>query len=112
MNAEMNRCIAECQNCHNVCVETITHCLQKGGEHAGEAHIRLMLDCVEICQTSANFMLRGSEAHGRVCAICSIICEQCAQDCARFKDDAHMVRCAETCRLCAESCRRMAGMAA
>lgn len=109
ISQEMRDCIQECQSCHAVCIETVTHCLQKGGQHAEAEHIRLLLDCVEICQTSANFMLRGSDLHVHTCAACAEVCERCAEDCERMADDDMMRRCAEACRRCAESCRRMAG---
>ena len=112
MDTDMQRCIEECQTCHSVCLATVPHCLQMGGQHAEPRHIRLLLDCAEICQTSANFMLRGSDLHMRTCAVCAEVCEQCAQDCERMSDDAHMRACAETCRRCADSCRQMATMAA
>ncbi len=108
MSGEMRQCMQECTNCHNICLETITYCLQQGGKHAEAAHIRLLLDCAEICRTSANFMLRGSDLHGRVCAVCAEVCERCAQSCAQLGDDAQMQACADACRRCAESCRRMA----
>lgn len=108
----MQDCIQACQACHNICVETTQHCLQMGGEHTRPEHIRLMLDCAEICQTSANFMLRGSALHAYTCGACAEVCERCAQDCARFTDDPTMQRCAEACRSCARSCRDMAGHAA
>jgi hypothetical protein len=104
----MRRCIQECQNCHSVCLETVRYCLQMGGEHASPNHIGLLLDCAEICQTSANFMLRMSDFHTRTCAVCAEVCERCAQDCARFDNDSVMQQCAETCRSCAQSCREMA----
>jgi|SRR5579859_1283369 len=104
----MRSCIQECTNCHGTCVETVTHCLEMGGKHAEAAHIRLLLDCAEICQTSANFMLRGSDLHGRTCSVCAEVCERCAQDCESFGDDDHMQACAKACRSCAESCRNMA----
>ena len=109
ISAGMRDCIQDCQSCHAVCLDTVTHCLRMGGQHAEADHIRLMLDCVEICQTSANFMLRGSELHVRTCAVCAEVCERCAQDCERWGDDEMMRRCAEACRRCAESCRRMSG---
>ncbi|MBX6342847.1 MAG: four-helix bundle copper-binding protein [Thermomicrobiaceae bacterium] len=112
MSDEMRRCIQLCTECHQVCLETIAHCLQLGGPHAEEAHIRVLLDCAEICQTSANFMLRHSPLHSRVCAVCGDTCERCAEDCERFPDDEQMRRCAEICRRCADSCHRMAGLAA
>jgi hypothetical protein len=107
VSTEMRRCIDECVSCHEVCLEAVTHCLEKGGEHARADHIRLLLDCVQICQTSADYMLRGSEFHTRVCEVCADVCERCAKDCDRF-DDEVMRRCAEECRRCAESCRQMA----
>lgn len=112
MTREMQHCIDECLACHRVCLETVTHCLQMGGRHAEAAHIRLLLDCAEICQTSANFMLRGSDLHGRTCGVCAEVCTRCAEDCERFGDDAQMLACAETCRRCAALCHEMARMAA
>lgn len=109
-NADMQRCIDECRVCHDVCLETIGHCLEMGGEHAEPAHIRVLMDCAEICQTSANFMVRGSDAHGFTCSACAEVCERCARECERFDDD-FMKQCAEACRRCAESCREMARMA-
>jgi hypothetical protein len=105
---DMQSCIEECLNCHSICMTTVAYCLQKGGAHAEAAHIVLLLDCAEICQTSANLMLRGSEQHMHTCAACAAICELCAEDCARMDDDLPMRNCAEACRRCAESCRRMA----
>jgi len=83
-----------------------------GGEHAEAGHIRLLLDCAEICQTSANFMLRMSELHGQTCDVCADVCGRCAEDCERFGDDQMMQQCAAACRSCAESCHEMAEMAA
>ncbi len=107
---EMGRCIELCQECHDVCLSTVGYCLQKGGAHAEPAHIRLLLDCVEICQTSANFMVRGSELHTETCRACAEVCERCAEDCERLGNDTRMRECAETCRQCAESCRHMSAV--
>jgi hypothetical protein len=104
----MQECIQACTDCHNICIETAAYCLQQGGKHAEASHIRTLLDCAEICQTSANFMLRGSLLHGRTCGVCAELCEACAQSCAPMGDDAQMQACAQICRRCAESCRRMA----
>jgi hypothetical protein len=110
ITTEMRRCIENCVECHAICVETISHCLGIGGRHASEDHIGLLEDCSQICQTSADFMLRGSERHRETCRVCADICVQCAQDCDRLAGrDATMTRCAETCRRCAESCMAMAG---
>ena len=106
-NASMRSCIDECQSCHEVCVETTSHCLIMGGEHAAAEHIRTLTDCAQICATSADFMLRGSPSHADVCGVCADICDECAELCDDL-DGPEMKRCADQCRRCAESCRKMA----
>lgn len=109
MTAEMQQCIRDCLDCHSICLETVTHCMQMGGKHTEPMHIRTLLDCADICQTSADFMLRGSTFHGQTCAVCAEVCERCARSCESIApSDEVMRRCAETCRRCAASCRRMA----
>jgi hypothetical protein len=105
---EMNTCIANCTACHRICVETLAYCLGKGGRHAEAVHARLLLDCAELCQTSANFMIRGSDLHKSTCRACAEVCARCAASCEAFAGDAQMTRCAEVCRRCAESCQQMA----
>lgn len=108
VEAGMRSCIEACHSCHQVCIETIAHCLTKGGEHAEAGHIRTLMDCAQICNTSADFMSRGSTWHAEVCGVCADICEQCAMSCDAL-GGADMKRCADACRRCAEECRRMAG---
>jgi hypothetical protein len=109
---DMQQCIQQCLTCHSICLATVQHCLQMDGPHAEAGHIRLLLDCADICQTSANFMLRGSDLHMRTCATCAEVCDRCAQSCEALAEDAQIRACAEECRRCADSCRRMAAMAA
>ena len=103
----MQECIDRCQSCQEVCLSTATHCLELGGKHATPDHMRMLLACAEICDTSARFMLLGSKHHARICDVCAEVCEACAADCDRFDDDM-MRQCAEACRRCADSCRQMA----
>jgi hypothetical protein len=109
MSQEMQRCLQNCTNCHMTCLQTSAYCLSKGGKHAEPAHIRLLLDCADICRTSADFMLRGSQYHNRVCGTCAEVCSACAKDCEQMGDDQTMQACADMCRRCADSCRQMAG---
>ena len=109
VSPEMRQCAEECHRCHDVCLETISICLHEGGEHAEAHHIRLMMDCVQICHTSADFMLRGSDLHGHVCRACAEVCRRCADDCEKLAGGhEHMKKCADACRKCAESCQKMA----
>ena len=109
MSQQMHECIENCTNCHNICIETAAHCLQMGGKHAEASHIRTLLDCADICATSASFMLRGSDFHKQTCGLCAEVCEQCATSCEQIDpNDEQMRACAEMCRRCAQSCRAMA----
>ena len=104
----MERCIDNCLECYRVCLETITYCLEKGGKHAEAGHIMTLMDCVETCNMSANFMIRGSEMHEKTCGVCAEACRRCAEECEKMADDTQMQKCAEVCRRCAESCEEMA----
>jgi hypothetical protein len=99
LSTEMQACVEECLRCYSVCLSTaMNHCLDVGGEHVPKEHFTLMMECAEICRTSAHFMLLGSPHHKHTCA-------ECAEDCARIGD---MQECVDACRRCAESCREMA----
>ena len=111
MSRTMMDCIEACNESRRVCLETVQYCLEKGGKHADPVHIRLLLDCAEICQTSENFMLRGSERHGVTCLACAEVCEACATSCEAMGNDEQMKKCAEACRRCADSCRQMSAAA-
>lgn len=106
----MDACIAECEKSNRACLEAARYSLEKGGALAAPAHVRLLLDCAELCQLTANFMLRGSEVHAIACGACADVCERCADSCASFTGDAVLSACADACRTCAKSCREMAKM--
>jgi hypothetical protein len=111
MTAEIQRCIQRCMECHQACMETVNHCLELGGKHAEPSHIRLLMDCAEICATAADFMMRGSHRHSQICGVCEDICKDCAKDCETMANgDRSMLVCAEVCRSCADTCHEMAGM--
>lgn len=109
VSADMQACIEACTACHQTCLHNIHHCLEKGGKHAEPSHITLLLDCAQICATSADFMTRHSAQHTTTCRACAEVCRACAEDCEKM-DDAMMRECAKACRRCAESCDRMATM--
>lgn len=102
---EMHSCIEACSHCHATCLHTaMIHCLNTGGDHVDADHFRLMMNCAEICQTSANFQLSGSSFHVALCGICADICEACAKSCEAI---GGMDDCVKACRDCAASCRKM-----
>lgn len=100
LSPEIQRCIEVCKQGHDIFLQTVlTHCLQVGGKHVEEAHFRLMINCAEICQTSANFMLRNSLVHEAVCVACAEVCDACTESCECIGD---MDDCAQRCRRCAD----------
>ncbi len=106
--ATLQHCIETCRACDAACSETVIHCFKTGGS---SDHARLLLDCAQVCATSAGFMLRGSPLHPILCRACAEVCERCAEACERAAGDERMQRCAAACRACAESCDRMASVA-
>ena len=105
----MQECIEECLNCHAVCTMTAQHCLVTGGEHADVNVVGVLLDCAELCQVSANFMLRGSPFHAVTCAACAELCRACDEVCRSLADDEQLEHCASVCAACGDSCEIMAG---
>lgn len=103
-------CVDSCVKTHAMCLDTGRYCTEQGGRHVSTAHLALLLDCAEMCQTTANSLLRRSPQHAVVCEACARLCEACARDCEGFAPDPQMQRCARTCQDCARSCRDMAKM--
>jgi len=106
---QMLACIQNCQDCHRACLQTLTYCMKQGGRHAEPEHLRLLMDCADICLTSAAFMIRASDLHVFTCGACAEVCQRCADDCNQMSDDLRMKALADTCQHCADSCRAMAG---
>ena len=105
---EMQMCIMNCLQCHQVCERMIQHCLTKGGAHAAPDHIKTLRDCADICALSADFMLRSSDLHMRTCQVCAEACTKCATECENMNDDEMMQMCIDVCKRCAETCSKMA----
>jgi hypothetical protein len=110
--ATLESAIHNCWEARNTCQTTLVdHCLAMGGAHVEKKHVKLMLDCIQACQTSADFMSRGSALHAQMCGACAAVCEACATSCAAI-GTPEMKACADACRKCAASCKAMSGMKA
>jgi hypothetical protein len=108
-NPSGSTCRMECMKCAAVCDSTIQHCHKMGGKHVAAEHINALHDCANLCRQSAQFMARGSELSGKLCALCAESCNRCADSCEGFKDDKAMSACAHECRSCADHCQKMGG---
>lgn len=107
---DMQECIEECLNCHAVCTITFQHCLASGGDLTEVNLVGVLLDCEELCHTSAHFMLRGSPYHVITCGACAELCRACEEACRAVAGDDQLAHCADVCASCAESCDRMSHM--
>ena len=103
----MQDCLRNCLKCYQMCMQTINYCLEKGGKHAEPERIKVLMDCAEICQTNANFLLRNSPQHASVSTACALVCRVCGSACDEIGDDEIMKDCAAACFMCAESCEAM-----
>lgn len=90
--------------CAKVCHETVTYCLEQGGEHAEAPHIKVMMDCADICTWTATLEHRRSDFLDQAMRLCAEACKACAESCETFEDDETMQACAEACRECQEHC--------
>jgi hypothetical protein len=100
-------CIDSCWRSHAMCLETERYCLEKGGMHIMSTRMILLADCAEMCEKTANSLLRRSPQHAAVCTACAQLCDACAKECEVMKEDERMQLCARTCRDCANHCREM-----
>ena len=108
MSKEMQDCVQACMSCHTICEETMSSCMQMGGQ--GQMPImRALIDCADMTRMCADMMMRRSPMSAEMCAMCAKACDMCAEACMSMPDDKQMMRCAEACRRCAEMCRAMSG---
>jgi hypothetical protein len=102
-------CIDACNACADACDYCATACLQEADIKPMAHCIALDMDCAALCRLAAAAMSRGSEFAKRICSLCVLVCEACADECGKH-DHAHCQDCAAACRACAEACRRMAAI--
>lgn len=68
---EMQQCIDECLHCQRICMEiAMNHCLTMEGRHVEHNHFHLMMNCAEICHTSAEFMMSSSPLYADMRRLC------------------------------------------
>ncbi len=104
----MEEAIRNSLDCYRICEETIAYCLKMGGRYVEPDHVQIVVDCAQMCNLHASFMIRNSNFAGRTAELCADICEKCAASCeAVDPEDTQLKTCAEMCRKCAASCRKV-----
>jgi hypothetical protein len=105
-SAQLQDNLRKLSDCHGTCLSmALTHCLEMGGEHARPQHLRLMLDCADICALARDAILRKSQFHTSILTLCADICETCAKACEAL---GQMDDCVAACRACMTACRTSA----
>lgn len=90
------KCSAFCKFCANQClnehnIEMLKDC------------IRLDNDCSDVCETTANYLIRESGFCNDLVKICEQICRQCSDECLKHEHE-HCKECAKICKECEEMC--------
>ncbi len=106
LRPEIRHALERCQETHQACLEGVAHSMLVNRERE-PAHIQMLMDCADITQTAANFMMRGSDLQGWVSRVCAEICIRCSRDCERFEEDGELQACAALCMRCAEACYKV-----
>ena len=105
---EYEECISDCFSCYEQCTVCLSHCMSMGGEHVEAKHLSLMMECAQLCSTSASFMQFNSPFAIELCQVCAKVCDACASSCDEVDpEDPVMQECSAMCRQCADSCRNM-----
>jgi len=99
-------CIDACLRGQRECIMTLTHLRDLGGAHIDPVRIRSLLDCADVSQFAATFMMRGSHRHIEMCAVAARISRDCAELC-EGTGDQQIRKCVEACRACEAHCREL-----
>jgi hypothetical protein len=105
---EHEACIQVCMDCAKVCTDLVDHCLQVGGDLAQPCHVRQLLVCARLCETTAHVLLLHSAEDRLVCSTCAEICQHTAEDLEVYERDEKMRFATHLTRRCAESCAEVA----
>jgi hypothetical protein len=112
ISADMQKTIDSCIESYSCCEQTITHCLQQGGQHVDMTMMGPLMDCVDVARTCADMVMRHSPHAIEMASACARVADMCAEACMTMNSDSVMKRCAGICRTCAEACRSLAGVRA
>lgn len=107
LSGEADSCQQACRHCHEVCRKTAFDMSRAAAQETNQDHIRMLFECAELCELSANWQLSGSQYCNQICAVCAQVCRECESHCVGKVD---LEECEYVCRRCAESCEAMAAM--
>ena len=107
--ADLRRAFLACLRAHETCEDAVTHALRDGGRAAEDQRVSALLDCADVCRTTARHLRHGSPLLRGTASVCAELCDRAAEACAPLAEsDPAMATCLDACRRCAAWCRRLA----
>lgn len=105
----LQACAKACSDCQRACDMCTTHCahLLAEGKKEHATTLATCQDCADFCVAASQVAARGGPFAALICESCAEACARCAKECEKFPDDKHMKMCAEECRKCEKACREM-----
>jgi len=103
-----NECMQLCLESSSACQNILFHHL-KHGTRVNAENIGLLIECIEICKTTANLIRQESFIlHPEICRECADVCDACADSCECIAGENEAInQCIEICRVCAVWCREV-----
>ena len=103
------QCIEACVSCELACNACADACLLEPDIDKLRRCIRLDLDCLDICATTARLLSRrqtvDKHLHAQLEA-CARVCASCGEECRRHATSHEHCRvCSDACRSCERQCR-------
>jgi len=98
-------CLVKTDRVRKILEEIIEYSLAEGGPYSDHDVVGSILNTIEIANLHTKYLLRKSEFRGQSANLCAEICDDCADQCARFREDDIMIFASEVCRECAVNCR-------
>jgi hypothetical protein len=105
----INECSKACSACQLECDSCAHHCgvLMSEGHKDHVATLRSCLDCADICSAAAQIVARQGVFDKLICEPCAEDCAKCAAECEKHASDPIMADCAKACRACEKACKEM-----
>ncbi len=108
-NEAFEECAKACSDCQRACDACATHCAHQ--LHAGKTEhmptLATCLDCADFCGTASQITARGGVFADLICESCAEACARCAKECEKISHDEHMAKCAKECHDCETACRKL-----
>lgn len=102
-------CIAACRECVNACESWLKQGLALDSSVESQHCAELCQSAIRLCQLVVEELKLGSAFSIQVCALGTVICRACAEECAERAEPAGRA-CAAACFRAAEECHAVATM--